>query len=140
MQRLVLGGNLLQGSLPSCLSNALIHLTELDLSRNELSGPIEILELVKLQLVCILYAHGLNMVLTAVQLDLSTNSFKGDLPNLASLTSIQFFDLSANTFTGTLPESLSNSRLRYMRSFDASSNSLGGWFLIHSIVCVLILL
>jgi len=87
----------------------MVRLTELDLSRNDLSGTVESLASVKLEL-----------------LDLSTNSFSGDLPNLSSLASIQFIDFSANQFSGSLPDTLQNGRFAYMRSFDASSNNLGG--------------
>ena len=64
-----------------------------------------------------------------MKFDLSTNEFSGNLPNMTSFTSIQFVDFSANNFSGTLPPTLSNKQLYYMRSFDASSNALTGFFL-----------
>ena len=51
LERLILSGNFLNGTIASCISNNLTRMTQLDLSRNDLTGPVTPLTLPKLEVV-----------------------------------------------------------------------------------------
>ncbi|KAJ3679693.1 hypothetical protein LUZ60_017704 [Juncus effusus] len=71
----------------------LSSLTQLNLGGNQLSGQIkiDITKLVKLQM-----------------LYLQNNSFTGELPDLVSLTALNYFNVSFNNLSGPIPSSLSH--------------------------------
>ncbi|WCJ38575.1 Leucine-rich receptor-like protein kinase family protein [Euphorbia peplus] len=84
-----MGGNLLQGEIPSSFGQ-LQKLQHLDVSDDNLNGPIpnEVFHLVSL----------------SVLLNLSHNSLSGELPaDVGKLTSINVLDVSGNTLSGKIP-------------------------------------
>ncbi|WP_420456868.1 M12 family metallo-peptidase [Rubrivirga sp.] len=103
-----LPSNGLNGSVPASLSE-LTSVRELDLSRNELTGPLPTLD----------GMTGLR------QLDLSYNGFTGPLPSVeGSAESIEVVDLFWNSFTGSIPASYT--RARNLRYLELSLNDLSG--------------
>ena len=91
--RLTLGGNLLNGPLPTGL-NALSSLQKLDLHNNQLSGPIPV-ELANLS--------------ALQELELYGNSLSGTIPaELGSLTLLTSLTLGLNQFSGSIPPELGN--------------------------------
>ncbi|XP_027154004.1 receptor-like protein EIX2 [Coffea eugenioides] len=94
---------------PSWLHN-LTGLHDLDLSSNNLSGPI----------------HGLFEQMTSlVDLDLEDNRFDAStLKSLCNVSSLNFLDLSSNDMQGSIPNEIG--QLSKLQSLLISSNSLTG--------------
>ena len=92
--------NQLSGPIPPELAN-LANLTWLDLGVNELTGPIpaELADLAKL-----------------TRLDLGWNQLTGPIPaELANLTNLEYLDLGPNWLTGEIPAELANlTNLEYL--------------------------
>ncbi len=111
-----LNNNNLEGNLPSAISE--IEMLEvLNLAQNKLYGTIteNIRELPKLKI-----------------LDLSQNQFNGALPNLSTLTLLEYLDLSNNLLAGSLStgfgslDLLKNLRLNNNQFTDVTSAGLAG--------------
>ncbi|KAF5765354.1 putative protein kinase RLK-Pelle-LRR-III family [Helianthus annuus] len=111
-----LGNNSLKGVLPSILIPNLVFL---DLSRNELDGPIP---------------PGLFTSMTLNHLDLSNNRLTGPIPlhgsqeksliELSSYPPMEFLDLSYNTLTGALSSDIGN--FRRLRVLNLGNDGLSG--------------
>lgn len=106
--RLDLSANLLRGSL--ALANAdLPKLKFLNLARNYLGGGIE----------------GLANIQSLVEVDMSSNRFRGPFPKtLGLLSKLEGLDLSANALTGDLPPEIGN--LSALRGLSLADNHLTG--------------
>uniref|UniRef100_A0A7N0T0Z8 Protein kinase domain-containing protein n=1 Tax=Kalanchoe fedtschenkoi TaxID=63787 RepID=A0A7N0T0Z8_KALFE len=129
LEVLKLSNNKFTGFFPNVLLKGdALTLTELDLSGNNLSGPITYITSSTL--------HNVNLssnsltgelpILTGscTVLDLSNNQFQGNLSRLAKWANIEFLDLSRNSITGPIPEVTSQFlRLSYL---NISHNSLSG--------------
>ncbi|KAL0459049.1 UNVERIFIED_CONTAM: putative inactive receptor kinase [Sesamum latifolium] len=101
-----LRNNQLSGSLPQgLLQESSMILSELDLSHNQLEGPVESISSVNLR-----------------KLNLSSNRLSGPLP--ARIGHCTVIDLSNNTFTGNL--SRTQSWGNYVEVIELSSNELTG--------------
>ncbi|KAK4419708.1 putative inactive receptor kinase [Sesamum alatum] len=101
-----LRNNQLSGSLPQgLLQESSMILSELDLSHNQLEGPVESISSVNLR-----------------SLNLSSNRLSGPLP--ARIGHCTVIDLSNNTFTGNL--SRTQSWGNYVEVIELSSNELTG--------------
>ncbi|KAI4297080.1 hypothetical protein L6164_036988 [Bauhinia variegata] len=153
LQVLKLSNNRFSGFIPSgLLKGDPLVLTELDLSANNLSGPISMITSTTLQ-VLNLSSNGFTGELplltgSCAVLDLSNNKFEGNLSRMLKWGNIELIDLSRNHLTGPIPEvtpqflrlnylnlshnSLSSSLPRALtqypklRVLDVSSNQLGG--------------
>ncbi|KAJ8484198.1 hypothetical protein OPV22_016683 [Ensete ventricosum] len=100
----------LQGQFPSGLENC-TSLTGLDLSSNNLFGPIPV-DIAK-------------EIPYVTSLDLSYNDFSGKIPvNLSSCTYLNSLKLQHNNLTGQIPGQLSG--LSRLTEFDVSDNHLSG--------------
>ncbi|CAN1182001.1 Probably inactive leucine-rich repeat receptor-like protein kinase At5g48380 [Linum perenne] len=100
----------LKGQFPRGLKNC-TSITGLDLSSNELSGPLpdDIGQLIKF----------------VTTLDLSSNAFSGTIPtSLANCTYLNVLNLGHNRLTGQIPGEISN--LDRMKSFNVANNLLSG--------------
>ncbi|KAL0398254.1 UNVERIFIED_CONTAM: LRR receptor-like serine/threonine-protein kinase GHR1 [Sesamum radiatum] len=129
LQVLKLGNNRFSGPIPNnLLKGDSLVLTELDLSGNNLSGPISMITSTTL--------HTLNLssnmlsgelpLLTGscAVIDLSKNQFEGNLTRLLKWGNVEFLDLSQNHLTGSIPEVTAQFlRLNYL---NISHNSLNG--------------
>ncbi|XP_058100033.1 LRR receptor-like serine/threonine-protein kinase GHR1 [Magnolia sinica] len=128
LEVLRLGNNMFSGFLPNgLLKGDSLVLTELDLSANNLSGPVSMIMSTTL--------HILNLSSNAISgelplltgscivLDLSKNQLTGNLSAIAKWgNSIEYLDLSHNQLAGPLPEATSQFlRLNYL---NLSHNSL----------------
>ncbi|CAH8368315.1 unnamed protein product [Eruca vesicaria subsp. sativa] len=154
LQVLKLSNNKISGSLPNNLlkSDSLL-LTTLDLSGNNLSGPISDIMSTTLHSLD-LSSNSLTGELplltgSCVLLDLSNNQFEGNLTRWSKWENVEYLDLSQNRFTGLFPDvspqllranhlNLSYNKLTgslperiptlypKLRVLDISSNSLDG--------------
>ncbi|KAL6567246.1 LRR receptor-like serine/threonine-protein kinase ghr1 [Orobanche gracilis] len=129
LQVLKLGNNQFSGSIPNhLLKGDSLMLSELDLSGNNLTGPISMVTSTTL--------HTLNLssnmlsgkppVLmgTCAVIDLSRNQFEGNLTRLLKWENVEILDLSQNHLTGPIPEVTAQFlRLNYL---NLSFNSLNG--------------
>ena len=115
--RLTLGGNLLNGPLPTGL-NDLSSLQKLDLHNNQLTGsiPAELANLSALQELD-LYGNYLSGTIPAAlgnltlltSLTLGLNQFSGSIPpELGNLTNLTTLWLNDNQLTGSIPPELGN--------------------------------
>ncbi|XP_059668241.1 LRR receptor-like serine/threonine-protein kinase GHR1 [Cornus florida] len=127
LQVLKLSNNMFSGLIPNgLLKGDSLVLTELDLSRNNLTGPISMITSTTLNILN-LSSNGLSGQLPLVTgscavLDLSKNQFRGNLTRLKDWGNIEFLDLSQNRLTGSIPEVTSQFlRLNYL---NLSHNSL----------------
>ncbi|KAG1342745.1 putative Leucine-rich repeat receptor-like protein kinase PEPR2 [Cocos nucifera] len=110
LKRLVLTGNGFSGQIPVSLAGNLSELLILDLSRNNLSGPLPS------------SFGGLTSLLT---LDLSNNTLEGSLPSgLGELRNLTLLDLRNNNFSGGLAHSLQG--MISIQDMLLSNNPLGG--------------
>ncbi|GAB4839217.1 hypothetical protein Ancab_028745 [Ancistrocladus abbreviatus] len=100
----------LKGQFPRGVENC-TSLTGLDLSNNELTGPIP--------------SDIDALVSYLTRLDLSYNNFGGEItPNLANCSFLSELLLDHNLFQGQIPPQLH--KLRRLMVFDVGSNSLSG--------------
>ncbi|KAK9267883.1 hypothetical protein L1049_010320 [Liquidambar formosana] len=131
LEVLKLSNNGFSGFIPNdLLKGDSLVLTELDLSGNNLSGPISLITSTTL--------HTLNLSSNRISgelplltgscsvLDLSNNQFEGNLTKLVKWGNIEFLDLSQNRLTGAIPEVTSQFlRLNYLNlSHNSLSSSL----------------
>ncbi|CAB4291088.1 unnamed protein product [Prunus armeniaca] len=100
----------LKGSFPWGLANC-TSLTVLDLSRNQLNGPLP---------------TDIDQIITFVTvLDLSSNSFTGPIPiKLSNCSYLNELKLDNNKFSGTIPPELG--QLRRIKTFSVANNQLSG--------------
>ncbi|KAF9688512.1 hypothetical protein SADUNF_Sadunf02G0204700 [Salix dunnii] len=126
--------NTFSGSISPEIGN-LKELSNLDLSRNQLSGPLPptLWDLKNLQILNLFFNNingkippqigNLKMLQT---LDLNTNQLHGDLPHtISNITSLIAINLYANNFSGSIPSDLG----KYMPSLkfvSFSNNSFSG--------------
>ncbi|MCO5586866.1 hypothetical protein L7F22_040811 [Adiantum nelumboides] len=107
LQTLDLSYNQLSGPVPSGLAGCL-SLQSLNLSQNKLVGPIP--------------SELGGALLSLIDLDLSHNYINGSIPEeLGRLQSLQELDLSSNALSGTIPLELAN--LKGLRYLNLSYNS-----------------
>ncbi|KAH6790156.1 Leucine-rich receptor-like protein kinase family protein [Perilla frutescens var. frutescens] len=129
LEVLKLGNNEFSGSVPNdLLRGDSLVLTELDLSGNNLSGPISMITSTTL--------HTLNLssnqllgelpLLTGscAVIDFSTNNFQGNLTRLLKWGNVEILDLSQNQLTGSIPEV--TAQFLRLNSLNLSHNSLNG--------------
>ncbi|GMP71658.1 hypothetical protein CsSME_00029980 [Camellia sinensis var. sinensis] len=131
LQVLKLSNNRFSGFVPNgLLKGDSLVLTELDLSGNNLSGPISMITSTTLNILN-LSSNGLSGDLplltgSCAVLDLSRNQFGGNLSRLVKWANIEILDLSQNNLTGSIPEVTSQFlRLNYLNlSHNFLSSSL----------------
>ena len=133
VQRLLLGGLGLNGSLPAALSR-LTELRRIDLYENALIGPVPP-ALGRLSKLTGLYLFDNNLtgaipkelgqLTNLTRLDLDTNQLTGAIPselgNIAKLTHLHLF---ANSLTGEIPSELGS--LANLEVLDLNGNQLSG--------------
>lgn len=86
------------------------NITSLDLSNNNLSGPL---------------VREIGLLTTIVELNLSSNNLSGPLiPEIGLLTSLVDLDLSNNALTGVIPKTIGN--LTTLTSLNLSQNQITG--------------
>ncbi|CAA0825397.1 Leucine-rich receptor-like protein kinase family protein [Striga hermonthica] len=129
LQVLRLCNNRFSGYIPNnLLKGGSFVLTELDLSGNNLSGPITTITSTTLHTLN-LSSNVLSGELPALTggcavIDLSSNQFEGNLTRLLKWGNVQVLDLSRNRLTGPIPEETAQFlRLNYL---NLSRNSLIG--------------
>ncbi|KAJ4880887.1 Leucine-rich receptor-like protein kinase family protein [Raphanus sativus] len=109
LQVLKLSNNRFSGSLPNnLLKGDSLLLTTLDLSGNNLSGPISAIMSTTLHTLD-LSSNSLTGELplltgSCVFLDLSNNQFEGNLTRWSKWENVEYLDLSQNRFTGSFPD------------------------------------
>lgn len=109
LQILKLSNNRFSGDIPNnLLKGDASVLTELDLSANNLSGPVSMITSTTLR-VLNLSSNQLTGELplltgSCVVLDLSNNKFEGNLTRMIKWGNLEFLDLSQNLLTGPIPE------------------------------------
>ncbi|POO00994.1 Tyrosine-protein kinase [Trema orientale] len=109
LQVLKLSNNRFSGEIPNnLLKGDSLVLNELDLSGNNLSGPISMISSTNLRILN-LSSNGLTGELpmltgSCAVLDLSNNQFEGNLTRIAKWGNIEFLDLSRNHLAGIIPE------------------------------------
>lgn len=130
LQTLILGRNKLSGSLPEALlRDRSMLLTELDLSHNELQGPVGSITSTTLKKLNISSNKLTGSLPTTVGqcavVDLSNNMLSGDLSRIQSWGNhVEVIQLSSNSLTGTL--SNKSSQLLRLTLLNISNNSLEG--------------
>ncbi|KAL5716121.1 LRR receptor-like serine/threonine-protein kinase ghr1 [Ranunculus cassubicifolius] len=128
LETLRLGNNLFSGLVPNMLLKGDSSvLAELDLSSNNLTGPVNIITSTSLRVLNLSsnMISGELPLLTqnCITLDLSKNQFTGNLSRLVKWgDSIEFLDLSQNQLVGSIPE-FSSQFLR-LHHLNLSRNSL----------------
>jgi Leucine-rich repeat (LRR) protein len=110
----------------------IIFLMSIDLSRNNLSGPIpeEISSLVGLKILNLSWNHFSGHIPEQIctlqlleSLDLSNNQFSGEIPwSLSNLTSLSFLNMSYNNLSGKIP---SGNQLDTLNTDDPASMYIG---------------
>ncbi|KAI3704243.1 hypothetical protein L1987_74459 [Smallanthus sonchifolius] len=125
-----LGSNMLSGSLPEALlQESSMVLSELDLSLNELKGPVESISSTTLRSLN-LSSNKLTGVLPLIighcaVIDLSNNLLSGNLSRIQGWGNyVEEINLSSNLLTGTFP--IQTSQFLRLTSFKISNNSIGG--------------
>ncbi|XP_051194444.1 receptor kinase-like protein Xa21 [Lolium perenne] len=125
--------NALGGSIPSSLSNC--PLEELDLSYNNLSGPVpkELFFISTLSSAMHLAHNSLSGILPSEawnlrnlgELDISDNMISGKIPtSIGDCRALQYLNMSGNVLEGTIPPSIG--QLRGLLVLDLSQNNLSG--------------
>ncbi|KAJ8615951.1 hypothetical protein MRB53_035323 [Persea americana] len=100
----------LRGQFPSSLQNC-TSMTGLDLSNNDLSGPLP--------------GKVDHIIPFVVTLDLSSNNFSGNLPDaLGNITYLNILNLPYNQFSGQIPWQVG--RLARLSTFNVANNPLSG--------------
>ncbi|XP_047945367.1 LRR receptor-like serine/threonine-protein kinase GHR1 [Salvia hispanica] len=129
LEILKLGNNGFSGPIPNnLLKGDSLVLIELDLSGNNLSGPISFITSTTLHTLNLSSNHlsGELPLLTGscAVIDVSRNNFQGNLTRLAKWENVEILDLSQNQLTGPIPEATAQFlRLNYL---NLSRNSLNG--------------
>ncbi|KAL6561908.1 LRR receptor-like serine/threonine-protein kinase ghr1 [Orobanche gracilis] len=129
LQVLRLGNNQFSGSIPNnLLKGDSLMLSELDLSGNNLTGPISMVTsatLHTLNLSSNMLSGELPLLMgTCAVIDLSRNQFEGNLIRLLKWENVEILDLSQNHLMGPMPEVTAQFlRLNYL---NLSFNSLNG--------------
>ncbi|GMH26059.1 hypothetical protein Nepgr_027902 [Nepenthes gracilis] len=126
-----LGNNRFSGLFPNnLLKGDPLVLTELDLSGNNLTGPISMITSMTLRALN-LSSNRLSGELPLLTgdcaiLDLSKNQFEGNLTKMAKWANIEFLDLSQNRLTGSIPAVMSHFlRLNHLNlSYNSLNSSL----------------
>ncbi|KAL9391042.1 hypothetical protein Peur_014962 [Populus x canadensis] len=125
-----LGGNQLSGSLPEALlQDSSMVLTELDLSLNQLEGPVGSITSTTLRKMNI-SSNKLSGPLPATvghcaTIDLSNNMLTGNLSRIQNWGNyVEVIQLSSNSLTGTLPNQ--TSQFLRLTTLKISNNSLNG--------------
>ncbi|KAL3650794.1 hypothetical protein CASFOL_007197 [Castilleja foliolosa] len=109
VSKIDLPGKNLSGIIPQSLFNSCFSLTYLNLSNNNLTGPIPT-------------PHHLPSLET---LDLSNNMLTGEIPpNIGLLSGLKFLDFGGNALTGAIPGSVTN--MTSLEFFTLASNQLTG--------------
>ncbi|KAJ1420898.1 Serine-threonine/tyrosine-protein kinase, catalytic domain [Sesbania bispinosa] len=131
LQVLKLSNNRFSGLIPNgLLKGDSLVLTELDLSANNLSGPLSIITSTTLHFLNLssnVFTGELPLLTgSCAILDLSNNKLEGNLTRMLKWGNIEFLDLSGNHLTGTIPEETPQFlRLNYLNlSHNSLSNSL----------------
>ncbi|CAI9105962.1 OLC1v1004999C1 [Oldenlandia corymbosa var. corymbosa] len=130
LQVLRIGGNQLSGALPEALlQESSMVLSELDLSLNQLEGPLGSISSLTLKIVNLSsnrFSGPLpSKVGHCVVIDLSNNMFSGNLSRIQSWGNyVEILDLSSNLLTGTFPNQ--TSQFLRLASLRLSNNSLEG--------------
>ncbi|XVF68619.1 hypothetical protein PTKIN_Ptkin11bG0016100 [Pterospermum kingtungense] len=125
-----LGNNLLSGSLPEALlQESSMILSELDLSLNQLEGPLGSITsatLKKLNLSSNKLSGSLPIKIGhCAIIDLSNNMLSGGLSRIQGWGNyVEVIELSSNSLTGTLPNQ--TSQFLRLATFKVSNNSLQG--------------
>jgi hypothetical protein len=89
---------------------SLFYMSGLDLSANNLTGPIP---------------HELGMLASLHALNLSRNQLTGSIPNtFSNLTQLESLDLSHNNLSGEIPSALTG--LNFLEVFTVAYNNLSG--------------
>ncbi|KAK8496283.1 hypothetical protein V6N12_003452 [Hibiscus sabdariffa] len=127
LQVLKLSNNKFTGFIPNVLLKGdSLLLTELDLSGNNLTGPISMIMSTNLQILNLSSNEitGELPLLTGscAVLDLSNNKLEGNLTRMSKWGNIEYLDLSQNRLTGSIPE-LTPQFLR-LNHLNLSHNSL----------------
>lgn len=129
LQVLKLSNNRFTGDIPNgVLKGDSLVLSELDLSGNNLSGPVNMITSTNLRILN-LSSNGLTGELplltgSCAVLDLSDNKFEGNLTRMVKWGNIEFLDLSQNHLTGPIPVVTPQFlRLNYL---NLSHNALSG--------------
>ncbi|XP_075497038.1 LRR receptor-like serine/threonine-protein kinase GHR1 [Primulina tabacum] len=129
LQVLKLSNNRFSGYIPNnLLKGESLVLTDLDLSGNNLSGPIGMITsttLNTLNLSSNVLSGELPLLMgSCAVVDLSRNQFEGNLSRLLKWGNIEILDLSHNNLVGSIPEVTAQFlRLKYL---NLSHNSLNG--------------
>ncbi|XP_059290133.1 receptor-like protein EIX2 [Lycium ferocissimum] len=131
---LYLRDNLFSGPIPVNICEALLNLTDLDISKNNLNGTIPLcvgdmhqlttLALNNNQLIG-QFPDFWGKLIYLYYIDMSENHLSGQIPgSLGSLSYLMFLRLSGNNLSGDLPSSFRN--CTRMISIDLSNNELSG--------------
>ncbi|KAL6288237.1 hypothetical protein ACE6H2_012627 [Prunus campanulata] len=130
---LYLRDNMFSGPIPPKIGEVMPFLSDLDISRNSLSGriPLSLSNMSQLTTMVISnnhlsgqIPHFWNKLPLLYIVDVSNNSLSGSIPrSLGSLTSLNFLILSSNNFSGEVP-SLRN--CTDMKSLDLGDNKFSG--------------
>ncbi|XP_076960626.1 LRR receptor-like serine/threonine-protein kinase GHR1 [Bidens hawaiensis] len=125
-----LGNNNLSGSIPEALlQESSMVLSELDLSLNELKGPVDSISSTTLRSLN-LSSNKLTGVLPLIighcaVIDLSNNMLSGNLSRIQGWGNyVEEINLSSNLLTGSFP--ILTSQFLRLTSFKISNNSIGG--------------
>uniref|UniRef100_A0A2C9VJ01 Leucine-rich repeat-containing N-terminal plant-type domain-containing protein n=1 Tax=Manihot esculenta TaxID=3983 RepID=A0A2C9VJ01_MANES len=111
------------------------HLSQLNLSHNQFSGPLEsFLSLVALETLDLSYnlLHGELPSLFSSKniklIDLSSNNFYGEIPStfFQQAANLVSFNISNNSFTGSIPSSVCLNSSLSVKLLDFSGNDFGG--------------
>ncbi|KAM3239379.1 hypothetical protein P3L10_014413 [Capsicum annuum] len=118
-----LGQNQLSGSIPNCLGN-ITSLREIHLGSNELSSTIPP-SIGNLQDLVVLDLSSNNMVGSLPPEIGNQKAFQGSIPeSMSNMVGLEFLDLSHNNISGMIPMSLE--KLQYLKYFNVSENQLYG--------------
>ncbi|CAI9760059.1 unnamed protein product [Fraxinus pennsylvanica] len=129
LQVLKLSNNKFSGFIPNnLLKGDSLVLTELDLSGNNLTGPISMITSTTLRFLNlssnILFGELPILTGSCIVIDFSKNQFEGNLTRMLKWGNIEILDLSQNHLSGSFPEVTAQFlRLNY---FNLSRNSLNG--------------